>query len=225
MVRPHRADRASAPSEPEERARRRALQLEWATNAWNAMEVVVTVTLGVMAGSLALIAFGLDSLVEVFASTVVIRHLEDTRPDPGDARTHRSLRLIAVAFFLLSGYLLVAGIRSLALAEPAASSPPGIAYMGVTACVMFALATAKRRLARTMGSEPLEREAQVTYLDSALSIGVLAALVANPLFGWWWADPVAACGIGVYAAYAGVSSWRQGAPHETTSTTSGDLPS
>jgi divalent metal cation (Fe/Co/Zn/Cd) transporter len=189
------------------------VQLEWATNAWNVMEVVVTVALGVMAGSLALIAFGLDSLIEVFASSVVIWHLGNTTPDPDDARTHRSLRLIAVAFGVLSAYLLVAGIRSLAIGDQPAASPVGVAYMAITTFVMFGLATMKHRLARAMTSEPLDREAHVTYLDSALSLGILVALVVNPVFGWWWADAAAACGVGVYAAVAGVSSWRQGAPH------------
>jgi divalent metal cation (Fe/Co/Zn/Cd) transporter len=196
------------------RLRRRAVQLEWATNAWNVMEVVVTLTLGVMAGSLALIAFGLDSLIEVFASTVVIVHLKNSSPDPGDRRTHRSLRMIAMAFFVLSAYLVVASLRSLLLAEQPASSPTGVAYMALTACVMYALASWKRRLAQTIGSEPLDREAEVTYIDAALSVSILVALVVNPLFGWWWADAVAACGIGAYAFYAGVASWRQGAPHD-----------
>lgn len=200
-----------------ESLRRRGIQLEWATNAWNAMEVVVTVTLGVLAGSLALIAFGLDSLIEVFASTVVIWRLRHTGPDPGDSRTHRSLRLIAVAFFVLSAYLVVASVRSIALGEQPTSSPLGIAYMAITTCAMFLLALWKRRVARAIDSEALEREAQVTFLDSALSLGILGALIVSPLFGWWWADAVAAFGIGVYAAFAGVASWRQGAPHDVPS--------
>lgn len=196
-----------------ESPRRRALQLEWATNAWNVMEVVVTVTLGVLAGSLALIAFGLDSLIEVFASTVVIWRLRHTEPDPGDARTHRSLRLIAVAFFVLSGYLVVASIRGLVVGQEPTASPAGVVYMALTAGAMFTLATWKRRVADALGSESLAREAQVTYLDSVLSVGILVALVVAPVLGWWWADAVAACGIGIYAGWAGISSWRQGAPH------------
>jgi len=177
------------------------------------MEVVVTITLGVLAGSLALVAFGLDSLIEVFASTVVIVHLGDNAPDPGDRRTHRSLRLIAVAFFVLSVYLVVASIRSLAAADQPSTSPPGIAYMALTTCAMFTLATWKHRIARASGSEPLDREAQVTYLDSALSLGILLALTANALVGWWWADALAALGVGIYSAFAGIGTWRQGAPH------------
>jgi divalent metal cation (Fe/Co/Zn/Cd) transporter len=196
------------------RHRRRALRLEWGTNAWNVMEVVVTVTLGVMASSLALIAFGLDSLIEVFASTVVIIHLRDGRPDAGDQRTHRALRLIAAAFFTLSVYLVVASARSLILGSRPGDSPIGVAYLAVTACVMFGLAFSKRRLALVMGSEPLGREAAMTFLDGCLSLGILTALVVSMAFGWWWADAVAAGGVGLYAAREGVSSWRQGAPHD-----------
>jgi divalent metal cation (Fe/Co/Zn/Cd) transporter len=189
------------------------MQLEWATNAWNVMEVFVTVSLGVAAGSLALIAFGLDSLIEVFASTVVILHLRDTRPDRGDRRTHRALRLIAGAFFALGAYLVVAGVRSLVLGERPGDSPLGIVYLSITAVVMFTLARSKRRLAGAMGSEPLGREATVTFLDGCLSVGILSALLANSLLGWWWADAIAALGVAGFAVHEGVGSWRQGAPH------------
>jgi divalent metal cation (Fe/Co/Zn/Cd) transporter len=196
------------------RLKQRALHLEWGTNAWNAMEVLVTVTLGVRAGSLALIAFGLDSLVEVFASTVVIVHLRDDRPDAGDARTHRALRLISAAFFMLSAYLVFASVRSLVLANRPSGSPVGVAYLAVTASVMFGLAVLKRDTARAMGSEPLGREAAMTFLDGCLAVGILTALVLTTAAGWWWADAVAALGIGCYAAREGVASWRQGAPHD-----------
>ncbi|HEX7520960.1 MAG TPA: cation transporter, partial [Acidimicrobiia bacterium] len=103
--------------------RRRGLRLEWATNAWNAMEVVVTITLGVQAGSLALIAFGLDSVIEIFASTVVIRNLHDDRHDPGDRRIHRSLRLIAVAFWILAALLTIMSVRGVIRQDRSDSSP------------------------------------------------------------------------------------------------------
>ena len=93
--------------------RRRGLRLEWATNAWNTMEVVVTIALGVQAGSLALIAFGLDSVVEIFASTVVIRNMHGDPRDPGDRRAHGALRLIAVSFWALAAFLTVMSVRGL----------------------------------------------------------------------------------------------------------------
>jgi divalent metal cation (Fe/Co/Zn/Cd) transporter len=196
-----------------ERLRRRGIRLEWATNAWNAMEVVVTVSLGVASGSLALVAFGLDSLIEIFASTVVIWNLRDVRDDPGDGRIHRSLRLIAMAFWVLGAYLLVASTRSLVLGNEPRDSPFGIAYLAVTACAMFVLARLKATTARNMDSESLAAEASMTYLDGFLALSILAALAVNTAFGWWWADAVAALVVAGYAVREGVSSWRQGEPH------------
>jgi divalent metal cation (Fe/Co/Zn/Cd) transporter len=193
---------------------RRALRLEWATNAWNAMEVAVTVTLGLQAGSLALIAFGLDSIVEIFASTVVIRNLRDDRRDPGDRRIHRALRMIAVAFWTLATFLTVMSVRGLISQDRPDESPLGIAYLAVTACVMFRLAQLKRTTARGLGSEPLHAEAAMTFLDGCLSTSVLAALVFNATFGWWWADPIAALLVAAAAINEGVGHWRESAPHD-----------
>lgn len=188
--------------------RNRALRLEWATNAWNTMEVFVTVSLGVAAGSLALIAFGLDSLVELFASMVVIWHLRRAGGDTDGSRTSRALRLIGAAFWVLCAYLLVAGSRSLILREAPGHSPAGIVYLAVTACAMFALARAKKRVAREMGSDPLGHEAAMTYLDSGLSVGILAALATSMGLGWWWADAAAAIAVAVLSAAQGLQSWR-----------------
>ena len=197
--------------------RRRGLRLEWATNAWNAMEVVVTIALGVQAGSLALIAFGLDSVVEIFASTVVIRNLHDDRHDPGDRRVHRALRLIAVAFWALATFLTVMSVRGLIHQDRPDSSPVGIAYLAVTACVMFGLARLKRTTARALGSEPLQAEAAMTFLDGCLSSSVLAALVLNTSLGWWWTDPIAALLIAAAALNEGIRHWRESAPHAARS--------
>ena len=203
---------AEQDSEYETKLRKRALRLEWGTNAWNTMEVFVTVGLGVAAGSLALVAFGLDSLVELFASMVVIWHLRSAGGDLDGSRTLRALRLIAGAFWVLCAYLLVAGVRSLSLHEVPGHSPIGIAYLGVTACVMFALAHAKKRIARELTSEPLSSEAAMTYLDSGLSIGILAALATSMGLGWWWADAAAAIGVAVLAGAHGAESWRDSHP-------------
>ena len=193
--------------------RRRGLRLEWATNVWNAMEVVVTIALGVQAGSLALIAFGLDSIVEIFASTVVIRNLHDDRHDPGDRRVHRALRLIALAFWTLATFLTGMSVRGLLRQDRPDSSPIGIAYLAVTACVMFGLARLKRTTARALGSEPLHAEAAMTFLDGCLSTSVLAALALNASFGWWWTDPIAALLVAAVAINEGIGHWRESAPH------------
>jgi divalent metal cation (Fe/Co/Zn/Cd) transporter len=197
-----------------EQSRRRGVHLEWATNGWNVMEVLVTVTLGFQAGSLALIAFGLDSIVEIFASMVVIRNLGDLRTDPGDRRVHRSLRLIAVAFWLLAAFLVVVSVRGLVRGDRPDSSPVGVAYLTVTAGVMFGLARLKHRTADEFGNEPLMAEASLTFLDGCLSTGILTALVVNTAFGWWWADATAALLVAGFAVHEGVGHWRDSAPHE-----------
>jgi divalent metal cation (Fe/Co/Zn/Cd) transporter len=196
--------------------RRRGVRLEWATNAWNAMEVFVTITLGVRAGSLALIAFGLDSVIEIFASTVVIRNLHDDRVDPGDRRIHRALRLIAVAFWVLAAFLVVISIRGLARGDRPDGSPLGVAYLGVTACVMFGLARLKHVTAAHLGSETLEAEANMTLLDGCLSTSILIALVLNAWLGWWWADASAALLVAGFAVNEGVDHWRESTPHDET---------
>ncbi len=178
------------------------------------MEVVVTISLGVQAGSLALIAFGLDSVVEIFASTVVIRSLRDKRHDPGDRRVHRSLRLIAVAFWLLAAFLVGATVRGLVRGDRPESSPLGVAYLAITACVMFALARLKQITGNQLASEPLQAEAGVTFLDGCLSTGILVALVVNASFGWWWADATAALLVAGFAIQDGAEHWRGSAPHD-----------
>ena len=194
--------------------RRRGLRLEWATNGWNAMEVVVTIALGVQARSLALIAFGLDSIVEIFASTVVIRNLRDDRHDPGDQRVHRSLRLISLAFGGLAVFLAVASIRGLIRGDRPDQSTLGIAYLAITAVAMFGLARLKRVTADQLGSETLGAEASLTFLDGCLSSGILVALVLNAWLGWWWTDAAAALVVAAFAVKAGIDHWRESAPHD-----------
>jgi len=191
-----------------DRLLRRGIRLEWATTGWNLMEVFVTIGLGLAARSLALVAFGLSSMIEVFASTVVIWHLREGR-DPAPHRTRLAFKLIAIAFLALALFLSFTSVRSLILALHPDESPLGIAYLALTATVMFTLAGIKRRTARAMGSGPLEAEASMTFLDGCLCIGILTALGVNILFSWWWADAVAALGIGIFAAREGIESLRE----------------
>jgi len=184
----------------------RGRKLQYATIFWNVMEVFVTIGLGIAAGSLALIAFGLDSLVEVFASVVVVWHLVD---HDAVGRSNRALRLVAAAFALLAVYLFVASTYTIWTGEVAGPSPFGIVYLGITAVVMFTLARLKRACARGMESAPLESEARLTFLDGCLALGILTALVLNTAFGLWWADPVAAAVVGLFCAREAVENWHE----------------
>ena len=173
-------------------------RLQRATIAWNVVEVGITVGLGMAAGSLALVAFGLDSLIEVFASLVVLWHMAGTEVE--QARDRRARRLVGMAFAMLAVYLLVASARAIWVGDEADPSPLGILYLAATAIVMFTLAAWKRRVGTELESEPFLAEAHMTFLDGWLATGVLAALVVNAVFGWWWADAVAAAAVGVVAA-------------------------
>jgi divalent metal cation (Fe/Co/Zn/Cd) transporter len=171
--------------------------LQRLTIAWNVLEVGITVGLGIAAGSLALVAFGLDSLVEVFASLVVLWHMADV----GDTdRDDRARRLVGVAFGVLALYLFAASARALWTGAEPDSSPIGILYLGVTAAVMFSLAAAKNRIGRRLDSQPYLAEARLTFLDGCLAAAILAALTLNTLYEWWWADPAAALVVSAVAA-------------------------
>jgi len=180
------------------------MRLEGLTVGWNVLEVGVTIALGVAAGSLALVAFGLDSVVEICASLAVLWQLR-TRTA---GRTLRAMAVVGFAFFALAVVLIGAAIETLAVGREAGESPFGAAYLAVTAIVMFSLAMAKRRLGVRLGNHPLATEARITFLDGLLATGVLLALVVNLAFGWWWADPIAAAAVGVAAIPEGVDAWR-----------------
>jgi divalent metal cation (Fe/Co/Zn/Cd) transporter len=188
-------------------AHERALRLERLTVAWNAIEVFVTIGLGVAAGSIALVAFGLDSLVEIFASLVILWQLRAEGTET--ARTGRALRLVSVAFFALAAVLLVGAVQSLIAGRRADDSPLGVAYLAVTALVMFTLAWRKRLVARDLDNHPLVHEARITFLDGLLATGILLALVADAALGWWWADPLAAAAVGLAAISEGIDAPRE----------------
>jgi|MudIll2142460700_1097286.scaffolds.fasta_scaffold51945_1 divalent metal cation (Fe/Co/Zn/Cd) transporter len=185
-----------------ERARlqRRALRLEYGTIAWNLGEAVLTISLGVAAGSLALVGFGTDSIIEVFASSVVVWHLRPGHEEDRPERTRLALLLVATAFLLLAIVLAAVATRDLVTGRRAGESPVGIVYLAVTALVMFGLAIAKRRTAERLGSAPLRSEASMTFLDGILSTLTLTGLALNAALGWWWADPAAALVVAIAAA-------------------------
>jgi len=175
---------------------------------WNLIEVGVTVSLGLAAGSLALVAFGLDSAVEVFASLVVIWHMRSNDERSDDRRARRALRLMAVAFVVLGLYLAANAVFAVVNGNEPSTSPVGATFMAATIVVMFGLATAKRRVGHRLGSAPLLANARMTFLDGCLAAGVFAALLAEVVLGWWWCDPVAAAVVAGLAAREGVKVWR-----------------
>jgi divalent metal cation (Fe/Co/Zn/Cd) transporter len=190
---------------------RLALRLEYGTVAWNIGEAFLTIALGAIASSLALIGFGTVSVVEVFASVVVVWHLRPARNGLESGRTARAHRLVAIAFGVLALTLLVASTRDFLIGRRPDESPWGIAYLAVTAFVMFGLALAKRRVARRLGSSPLEAEAAMTFLDGVLSTATMLGLLLNATLGWWWADPAAALVVAFAAVGEARENWQEAA--------------
>ena len=174
---------------------RRGFALEYATLAWNVVGIVVLAVAAVSARSVALGGFGLDSLIEIGASTVVIWELSGT----AEARQHRALRLIGVGFVLLAAYLLVQSTWVLAAGLHPHHSILGIGWTAVTAVVMFGLAAGKARTGRALNNPVLQAEGRVTLIDGILALAVLIGLVFNAALGWWWADPVAGYVLVFYA--------------------------
>jgi divalent metal cation (Fe/Co/Zn/Cd) transporter len=192
---------------------RLALRLEYATIGWNLGEAVLTIALGLAAASLALVGFGTDSIIEVFASSVVVWHLSPKHPVDHPERTARALRLVAGAFGCLALVLAVVATRDLVTVRRPDESPWGIAYLAVTAVVMFALASAKRRVASRVDSAPLRSEATMTFLDGILATATTTGLALNAAVGWWWADPSAALVVAVAAANEARENWEEAAEY------------
>jgi divalent metal cation (Fe/Co/Zn/Cd) transporter len=171
------------------------IRLEVATLAWNIVGVGVLAASALAAHSVALGGFGLDSLIEIGASTVVIWEL---RGDDAQ-RSHRALRGIALAFAGLAAYLVVQGIIVLASRYHAGRSDLGLGWTGLTAIAMWLLARAKGRAGRELGNAVLTSEAHVTMIDCILAASIFVGVGAHALWGWWWADPIGGFGLAVYA--------------------------
>ncbi|MGN7800415.1 cation transporter [Leifsonia sp. 22587] len=187
------------------RLTRFGIGLEAFTLAWNVVGVIVLAVLAYRSASVALLGFGLDSLIEVFASVVVIWELTAA----GERRQRRALRLIGVAFLLLAAYLLVQAVVALIAGHHAAPAPGGVGWTTVTALVMFALAFGKARTGRRLGNPVLTTEGRVTLVDGILATAVLLGIALDALLGWWWADPVAGLVIVAYAVREAVHIFRE----------------
>jgi divalent metal cation (Fe/Co/Zn/Cd) transporter len=188
---------------------RRALALVWATIAWNLPEAVISIALGIAAASLALIGFGADSVVELFASLVMVWHLFPGEHQGHPHRTRSALRLLAGAFAVLAVALTAAAISDLVSGRRAEESPWGIAYIAVTVVVMFTLGFLKRRAAERVDSAPLRSEATMSMLDGVLASSTLLGLVLNAAAGWWWADSSAALVVALFALNEARENWEE----------------
>jgi divalent metal cation (Fe/Co/Zn/Cd) transporter len=174
---------------------RRGRQLEAVTLGWNVVGVAILTYAAIIARSVALAGFGLDSVIEIGASTVVLWELADV----AQSRQHRALRMIGSAFVALALYLGVQSTIVLVAGFRPHHSPLGIAWTALTAVTMFALASGKARVGSALGNPVLKAEGRVTMIDGILATAVLAGLALNSFLGWWWADPVAGYVILYYA--------------------------
>ena len=172
---------------------RRARRLEYFTIAWNALEGAIAVTAGALAGSIALVGFGVDSAIEVGSGIAVLwRIAGDADHATRERRERLALRLVGVSFLLLALYVTSESIGDLLRRDEPSRTMTGIALTCLSLLVMPMLARAKRRVAGAMGSGALHADARQTDFCAYLSAIVLAGLVLDTAFGWWWADPTAA---------------------------------
>jgi divalent metal cation (Fe/Co/Zn/Cd) transporter len=188
----------------------RGRALAWLTIAWNSVEGIVGIAAGVVAGSVALVGFGVDSYVEVFAGATILWRLSKERHGAGvsQAAEQRAVRIIAVTFLMLAIGVSVESVRKLLTAQQPDESIVGIVLAVVSLVVMPLLAKAKRQVGKRMGSRALQADAAETTLCVWLSGILLAGLSLNALFGWWWADPLAGLGIVYVAGREGLEHWQ-----------------
>jgi divalent metal cation (Fe/Co/Zn/Cd) transporter len=186
---------------------RRARLLAWTGNVWHLAEFGIALGAGIAASSIALIGFGLDAFVEMFAGMVVVWRFAAHR-DGTVAAERRAQQLIAISFFCLAAYVGAESIDTLVAGQHPGTSWVGIGLAAFTAPTMPLLAVAKRRTGQRLASAATVSEAGQNMLCAYLSVALLGGLLANALAGWWWADPGAALVISALAVREGRSSWR-----------------
>src|SRR3954470_5151492 len=193
--------------DPAERRRlgRRAQLLAGTSVAYNVVEAVIAVTAGLVAGSVALVGFGLDSVVEVSSGLILLWQFRHRMPE---SRERQALRLIALAFFALAAYVTVESVRSLFFGGEPEPSPVGIGLAIASLGIMPFLSWAQRRTGRALGSATVVADSTQTLLCTYLSAVLLVGLVLNATLGWGRADPIAGLAIAAVALREGVEAWR-----------------
>ncbi len=186
---------------------RRVKVISWLSLAWMTAEGAIGVTAGLMANSIALIGYGLDSTIEGIASLVIVWRFTGSRLDSEDAEA-RAQKVVAATFFLLAPYIVVAATWHLATGNQAEGSWIGIGLALVSITLMPLFGRAKRRLGNRLRSSATAGEGTQNILCAYLSLAILIGLAANALFGLWWADPLVALVVALVAVQAGARSWR-----------------
>ena len=181
--------------------------LAWGGNAWHLVEFAIAIGAGIAAGSIALMAFGADSLIEALSGFVIVWLFTGSRLH-SEVAERRAQQIIAASYFLLAIYVAVASVRDLLGGYQPGVSWVGVGLAAVTAPTMPLLARAKRKVGEQLSSAATVSEAGQNMICAYLSIALLVGLLANALAGWWWADPAAALVIAAVAVNEGRESWR-----------------
>lgn len=184
---------------------RRARLLAGASVAYNAVEAAVSVAAGVSASSIALVGFGLDSVVEMSSGLIILWQFRHPLPE---SRERQALRMLAVSFFALAGYVTFEAVRSLATGAEAERSGVGIAIAALSLAVMPFLSWAQRRTGRQLGSVTVVADSKQTLLCTYLSGVLLVGLLLNAALGWWWADPLVGLVVAGLAVREGREAWQ-----------------
>lgn len=184
---------------------RRAQLLAAASVSYNLVEAVIAITAGLVAGSIALVGFGLDSVVEVSSGLIILWQFRHPLPE---SRERRALRLMALSFFALAAYVAVESVRALVTGHEPDASPVGIGLAAASLAIMPFLSWAQRRTGRALGSNAVVADSTQTLLCTYLSAVLLAGLLLNATLGWSWADPIAGLVIAAVAVREGLEAWR-----------------
>lgn len=187
---------------------RRGRRLEYLTIGWNSLEAVVAVVAGLAAGSIALVGFGLDSVIEVTSGVALLWRLHADAPERRERAERVALKIVGASFLALAAYVAFDAVKSLARREPPEASYVGVALAALSLVVMPLLARAKRRVAAEISSRALEADSRQTDICAYLSAILLGGLAANAALGWWWADPAAALLMVPIIAREGVAALR-----------------
>lgn len=195
------------PPPERERLQRRAKLLAWGGNAWHLIEFGIAIGAGIAAGSVALIGFGADSLIEGLAGFVIVWLFTGGR-GASERAERRAQQMIAVSYVVLAGYIGVESVRDLVGGHHPSTSWVGIGLAAFTAPTMPLLARAKRHVGEKLNSSATVSESNQNMICAYLSVALLAGLLLNALAGWWWADPAAALVIAAVALREGRETWR-----------------